>query len=88
MTVKTHTFRGRKYAVVNDERLHGYCTGPHHKRPHIFINPDLSPKLLMEVVIHESLHACKWGATETDVDETARDLTRLLWRLGYRLEKA
>ena len=41
----------------------------------------------LDTVIHELLHAAHWDLAEESVEETARDLARVLWRLGYRLEK-
>jgi hypothetical protein len=38
----------------------------------------------MDTIIHEALHASLPLLDETAVHETANDLSRLLWRLGYR----
>jgi hypothetical protein len=38
----------------------------------------------LDTVIHEALHASLPLLDETAVHETANDLSRLLWRLGYR----
>jgi hypothetical protein len=35
-------------------------------------------------VIHELLHAAHWDLDELAVEETAEDLARVLWKLGYR----
>jgi hypothetical protein len=42
----------------------------------------------LEVIIHELLHAAHWDLDETAVTETAEDLARILWRLGYRRSTA
>ena len=38
----------------------------------------------LDTVIHEALHCSRPELDEQAVDATARDLSRLLWRLGYR----
>jgi len=38
----------------------------------------------LEVLIHEMLHACYWDLDEEAIDITARDIARVLFRLGYR----
>jgi len=38
----------------------------------------------LDTVLHEALHAIRPELDETAVDATARDISRLLWRLGYR----
>jgi hypothetical protein len=38
----------------------------------------------LDTIIHEALHCSRPELDESAVDATARDLSRLLWRLGYR----
>ena len=38
----------------------------------------------LDTIIHEALHCSRPELDEAAVDATARDLSRLLWRLGYR----
>lgn len=38
----------------------------------------------LDTVIHEALHCSRPELDEQAVDSTARDISRLLWRLGYR----
>jgi len=38
----------------------------------------------LDTIIHEALHCARPELDEAAVDATARDLSRLLWRLGYR----
>lgn len=40
----------------------------------------------LDTVIHEALHAALPLLDETAVHETANDISRLLWRMGYRRE--
>lgn len=39
-------------------------------------------------LLHEATHALFWDLDESVVVETSRQLTELLWALGYRLEQA
>jgi hypothetical protein len=85
--IKTHTFNGTSYDL-HIGACDGSCDPP--KRvcdPSMFINldPDKSLRFL-ETVIHESLHACHYSKSEEHVTRSARDIARLLWRLGYRLD--
>ena len=80
--IKTHTFRGRKYKVTT-EKLDGMCD-TYNKERELVIMTDLNTRLGMETAIHEALHACCWPATEDNVEITAHDIGRFLWRLGYR----
>lgn len=38
----------------------------------------------LDTILHELLHACQPDLAEDTVDETATDIARILWRLGYR----
>lgn len=52
----------------------------------ILIDSRLKHRRRLEVVIHECLHVLSAGPTVSEevVTESARDLTRVLWALGYR----
>ena len=52
----------------------------------IRIKRNLKGRSMLESLIHETLHAAHWQIAEECVAETADDLARLLWRLGYRRE--
>jgi len=64
----------------------GDCQAPRTDgRPRrIRVADDQSEKDIMETVIHEAVHGCGWHIDEEFVEKAARDMTRLLWRLGYR----
>ena len=82
--MKTHTFCGRKY-IIDIGSFDGLCNT--HKPEHeIHILRDLKTKAGLETAIHESLHACQWPASEERTEQTAYDIARFLWRLGYRLD--
>ena len=51
----------------------------------LYVRKDhLTPRMLLNVLIHEAIHACDWGASEKKVGRMATDISRFLWRLGYR----
>lgn len=62
----------------------GLCDAPDRRSKKIKINKDLKGRLKLEIIIHESLHACAWDLDEEAVTETAKDISRLLYREGYR----
>ena len=39
---------------------------------------------LLDTIVHEALHCIEPHWTEEKVTEAAKELARLLWRLGYR----
>lgn len=41
----------------------------------------------LDTIIHEALHCSRPELDEAAVDATARDISRLLWQLGYRRAK-
>ena len=64
----------------------GLCDPPDKPHKKITVDPKAEKKdaLLMEVVLHEALHAACWSLDEDYVDEYARDAARLLAKLGFR----
>jgi hypothetical protein len=61
-------------------------------------NPNDSEKLMLikmndytltgfEIAIHEALHACFFDMDEDAVERAGQDISRFLWRLGYRRTK-
>lgn len=81
---KTHTFNGIKYHLIFDD-LDGNCDTD--DKYWIVIERDLSKHIGLETTIHEALHACNWSASEEKVGQTARDISRLLWNMGFRRQK-
>lgn len=82
------TIRGRRYRLLAVPRLpedrDGDCTSPSDKGRMIRYRRALRGQRKMEVLIHEMLHAALWDLDEQAVEETAHDLSRALWRMGYR----
>ena len=64
----------------------GSCDAPTDKNKQIKIAPRLrkDQRRLMEVVVHELIHASDWSKDETWVEPVAEDIARVLWKLGYR----
>lgn len=62
----------------------GDCSSPSDKDKEIRIDNRLNGEHKLEILIHEFRHAADWGRDEGFVDQEAKDLARMLWRLGYR----
>ena len=88
MTVRTHTFNGRKYNICFDDQLDGCCEQytikPDDRDITIFTKPGTKNELI--TIIHEALHAENWAATEEVVDRVSAEIGSFLWRLGYRIK--
>ena len=82
MNIKTHTFNGVKYDIDFCGPIDGYASQGGKDETMMITCPMDSPQFL-ETVLHESLHACNWTATEENVLVTAKDIARLLKRIGY-----
>jgi len=89
MGVRTHKFTTGKFNLYYEE-IHGLCCYPEteDKEKSITINPKLRGRERMDVIIHESLHAefpsLKKMEEEEWVDNVATNISKLLWRMGYR----
>lgn len=46
----------------------------------------LSRKWLLEVLIHEALHACRWKLSERTVRRMGKELSAYLLKLGVRVD--
>ena len=77
-----HVFRHRRYEIIKVKNYEaGECNFTSRK---IAFNPDVNGKLGLDTAIHEGIHACLPDLDEPAVTQTATDIARLLWRLGYR----
>jgi len=84
--VKTATFNRRKYLVYIG-KLKGCTTISKRPALELYVRTDhLSGRILLNTLIHESIHACDWDAPEKKVQQMANDISRFLWRLGYRCD--
>lgn len=77
---------GKIYSVVfkplKDAR--GYCDPPDQRNKTIWIDSSLTDEEQLEVILHELIHAVDWPLSEEFCEARARDIARVLWRLGYR----
>lgn len=89
--VKQHDFRGKRYKILFKKRVKnniiGLCDCPNDPDKAITIQRGLDEYNELQTIIHEGLHACFWDIDEEAIIETSRDMSKLLWRLGYRKEK-
>lgn len=85
-----HVFRRKRYRIRWVPSLGpklADCDAPTDTDKEIRLEQGLRGLNELTTVIHEGLHACLWDLDETAVEESASDIARLLWRLGYRREK-
>lgn len=54
--------------------------------PKILIDQSLQGRARLEIEIHEAMHASFPQIAEESVTEAARDVARILWTLGYRID--
>lgn len=80
------TLNGKRWQLREVPRLNadGECDAPTTRGKAIRIAARLRGERRLEVLIHEMLHACNWTIDEDHIAQTAADIARVLWRLGYR----
>ena len=71
-----------KREILSDAR--GTCDPPNAPGKSIVVDANLVGEEELEVVLHETLHSALWDLDEEAVTETAHDIARVLWKLGYR----
>lgn len=74
----------------------GYITDLRGKKPRIVFSKLLWDRTkiknrkhanrLLEILIHEPLHACFWDMDEAAITEAAKDIARFLKQMGVRVE--
>lgn len=83
--------RGKYWELIYDSHLpkdcDGLCDSPTDESKRIRIRSTLKNIDELETLIHECLHAALWDADEPAVSDTARDVAKVLWKLGYRREE-
>lgn len=75
-------------------RLRGGANGwtylPDPKKPRdprkILIDDRLKGRLRLEIEAHEAMHALFPQISEETITDAARDVARILWALGYRID--
>ena len=90
MAIRTHEFSTGKFNIYIED-IDGLCCDPDvvpDSEKSITISPRLKGRRRLEVVIHECLHAEYPSITgreeEEWVDTAALNISKLLWRMGYR----
>jgi hypothetical protein len=89
MAIRTHEFSTGKFNIYIED-IDGLCCDPDvvpDPEKSITISPRLKGRRRLEVVIHECLHAeypSIDGNEEEWVDTAALNISKLLWRMGYR----
>lgn len=80
--------RGRPYTIISRrmKQYDGLCDHPATPYPEIWIHQSLRGERMVETIIHEVIHAALPDLCEETVEESARDLAKILWQLGYRGE--
>lgn len=63
----------------------GLCDHPPGRHPTIKVRRSLSSQALLDVVVHELLHAVRPEMSEEAVTDTATTIARVLHRLGARI---
>ena len=78
-TVK-HTFNNHRYQICL-----GVCEAPDIPSKIIVLPVNGKTEDDLNTIVHESLHACFYDdLSEREVEQSAGDVARLLWRLGWR----
>jgi hypothetical protein len=68
---------------LGKERAWGQATtDPAH--PVIEVDPRLSPRRELEVLVHEAIHICWPDKGEKDVDRAGKLISSVLWQENYR----
>jgi hypothetical protein len=68
---------------LGKERAWGQATtDPAH--PVIEVDPRLSPRRELEVLVHEAIHICWPDKNEKDVDRAGKVISAVLWQENYR----
>lgn len=77
---------GRLWDLVftNLQTIDGDCAAPTDKGKRIRVASTLRGERRLDVLLHEMLHAGAWNLDESTVSTIASDMSRVLWRLGYR----
>jgi hypothetical protein len=86
MGVKTHSFKGVRYRITQIAGVDGITNGE-NMVPEVINCAVAGTQNELITWIHEGMHASNWFQSEETVDQSSKDIGRLLWRLGYRRPK-
>jgi hypothetical protein len=79
--------RGKRWKFVREyiKGALGTCDSRETKGKKIRVRPSLRGQTELDTIIHELLHASAWDVLdESFVDQTATDIARALYKIGYR----
>lgn len=84
----TFQLRRKKWRIKRgmpvSTRAWAECDDPRCDEPEIVIRPQARGQMLIELVVHELLHAHAWRLPESTVHAYAAQVARLLHRAGFR----
>lgn len=67
--------------------VRGQIDPPSYTKKQLKISNNLkSDKEILEVFLHECLHGCFWDLDESAIEAAALDISKLLYRLGARID--
>jgi hypothetical protein len=78
-----HLIRGKYWnirRVSNLGNARGSCDPPTKPNKEIKLLSSLRGQELLEVMLHEILHAALWDLDEEAIEETAEDAARAIWK--------
>jgi len=84
--MKSVTLRGRRWRIGRVKQKHerGGCEHPGIPGKEIDVPVNGTRRDDLDTIIHEALHACFWDIDEEAIEESATDIARFLWGLGWR----
>jgi hypothetical protein len=76
--------RERYFTLLRCRLPQGVDGNCHLEDRTIKVRKNLRGERELEVLIHEMLHGCYWDLDEEAIESSARNIARVLTRLGYR----
>jgi hypothetical protein len=83
LNIRGKRYRFQRTGIVGND-CWGYCTDPSEGNRLIKVHNQLKNEKELEFIIHEMVHACFWDLDEAVVKEVGKDLSKALWKMGYR----
>lgn len=87
---RTINIRRKRWTLFSHEQsgrnTFGECDPVNAPSKQISVKPNVLGVAALDTLIHEMLHAAMPDITEDAIYETASDIARVLWALGYRGE--
>ncbi len=74
-----------KASQMQSRQNWGECDLPTARKPTMIVRRSLQPKAMLNVTVHEMLHACRPELSEEAVRETADVIAGVLYKLGARI---